>query len=325
MPFGKARPDEHHLGAGVFLLGVTGGIDHGAARLRDEGLQHGGMLVHPAGVCRAAGGGHEGLPFLHFLLQFLGFVGSGDFCAQGYFHHVVEADLLDGCQHLPRRGVELPVDGGGGDGDDLFLRVAEALVYVDDFRTLHDGAVGACLHALPAVDALAFVDVLHAFGVLADGFDRADVLAGHGREDNGMVGAHLLAQPAAHAVHAADARLAPDEGDGVLGAVHDAGASLAAPAKVGHGILRLDAGAACLVYDGKDVLLHVFVRHRHAGEVGQMNQVDFFVGDFKPKDRNNFVFQDVAVFVDAASYRPFVARSHFHGDVLYLRDEFVFF
>ena len=262
---------------------------------------------------------------INFFFQFLGFVGSGDFCAQRHLDYVVEADLLDGCQHLPRRGVELPVDGGGGDGDDFLFRVAEALVYVDDFRTLHDGAVGACLHALPAVDALAFVNVLHAFGVLADSFDRADVLAGHGREDNGMVGAHLLAQPAAHAVHAADARLAPDEGDGVLGAVHDAGASLAAPAKVGHGILRLDAGAACLMDNGEDVLLHVLVRHCHAGKVGQVYQVDFFVGNFKTEDGNNFVLQDVTVFVHATSYRPFVAWAHFHGQVFQFGNEFVFF
>ena len=134
--------------------------------------------------------------------------------------------------------------------------------------------------------------MLHALGIFGDGFDGADILAGHGGKHDGMVGAHLLAKPAAHAIHAADVCLPANERDGVFRAVHHAGTPFAATAEVGHGILRLDAGAACLVDNGEDVLLHVFVRHRHAGEVGQMNQVDFFVGDFKPKDRNNFVFQD---------------------------------
>ncbi len=323
--FGKAGTDEDDFGVGVFFLGVARGIDHGTAGFGDEGFEHGGVFFDPAGVGGTAGGGHERLAFVHFFFEFLGFVGGSDFGAEGYLDDIIETDLLDGCQHLPGGGVELPVDGGGGDGDDFLFGVGEGFMDVDDFGAFHDGSVGACLHTFAAVDALLFVDVFDPFGVFADGFDGARLFTGDGGVDDGVVGAYLLAEAATDAIDAADVGFAADEGDGVLGAVHDAGSSFAAAAEVGDRVLRLDAGAAGFVDDGEDVLAGVFVRHRHAGEFGEVDEVDFFVGNFVAEDGYDFVFEDVAVFVDAAAHGAFVAGTHFDGEVFEFGDEFVFF
>lgn len=323
--FGEAGTDEDDFSVGVFFLGVARGVDHGAAGFGDEGFEHGGVFLDPAGVGGTAGGGHECLAFVHFFFKFLGFVGGSDFGTEGYLDDVVEADLLDGRQHLPGGGVELPVDGGGWDGDDFLFGVGEGFMDVDDFGAFHDGSVGACLHTFAAVDTLLFVDVFDPFGVFADGFDGACFLTGDGGVDDGVVGAYFLAEPAADAIDAADVGFAADEGDGVLGAVHDAGASFAAAAEVGDRVLRLDAGAAGFVDDGEDVLACVFVRHRHAGELGEVYEVDFLVGDFVAEDGYDFVFEDIAVFVDAAAHGAFVAGAHFDGEVFEFGDEFVFF
>ena len=322
--FGQTRADEYHLHVGIGGLHAAGGIDHRAARVRDERLEHRSVLVHPAHIGGAAGAGHEGLALGDALLQLFGLVARGILGTQSHLHHVVEADLLDGGEDGGRRGVELAVDGRCHDGRDLLVGVGQALVHVNDLGTLHDGAVGACLHALAAVDALVLVDVLRAVGLFGDGLHGAGLLAGNGRVDDGVVGAHLLAQTAAYAVLLGDLRLAALEGDGALGAVHHTGTRLAAAAHVGDEILRLHAGAARLVYDREDVLLRILVVERALGIVRQGNQVDvLLVVHVEAEDGDDLVAQDVAILVNAAADVFLVAGTHLDGHVFDAIDEVV--
>jgi len=75
----------------------------------------------------------------------------------------------------------------------------------------------------------------------------------------------------------------------------------------------------------KNIFLHIFISHRHAGEIGEMNQVDLFVCNFKAQNRDNLVFEDVTVFVDATPHRSLVAWTHFDREIFQTCDQFVFF
>ena len=57
----------------------------------------------------------------------------------------------------------------------------------------------------------------------------------------------------------------------------------------------------------------------------EMNQVDLFVCNFKAQNRDNLVFEDVTVFVDATPHRSLVAWTHFDREIFQTCDQFVFF
>ena len=193
MAFGQARSDEYDFGIRIFLLRVSGCIDHRAPGFRNIGFQHRSMLVHPTGISRATRGGHKSLAFLHFFFQFFGFVCSCDFGTESNFDHIVETDLFDRCQYLPRSGIELPIDSRSRDSYDFFLRITNTFVYIDDFRPFHDSSIGTGLHTFSAIDTLFFIDMFYAFGIFTDRFYGTNVFARNRRVYNSMIGANFLA------------------------------------------------------------------------------------------------------------------------------------
>ena len=193
MAFGQARSDEYDFGIRIFLLRVSGCIDHRAPGFRNIGFQHRSMLVHPTGISRATRGGHKSLAFLHFFFQFFGFVCSCDFGTESNFDHIVETDLFDRCQYLPRSGIELSIDSRSRDSYDFFLRITNTFVYIDDFRPFHDSSIGTGLHTFSAIDTLFFIDMFYAFGIFTDRFYGTNVFARNRRVYNSMIGANFLA------------------------------------------------------------------------------------------------------------------------------------
>ena len=196
---------------------------------------------------------------MHAFHEFGSLVAGSVFRAKSYFNYFVESDSFNGCKNLSRGSVKLPIDSWGRDGNNLFIRVRDAFVHVDDFGAFHDGTVRAGLHTLSAIDTFIFVNMFRAVFSFGDCFYRTYFLARYGSVHDRVVGAHFGTKSAAHAVFLCDRCFAAFEGDGGFRAVHQAGTSLATPAHVGHEILRLHTRATSFVYHGKNILFRVLV------------------------------------------------------------------
>ena len=127
------------------------------------------------------------MAFLHFFFQFFGFVCSCDFGTESNFDHIVETDLFDRCQYLPRSGIELSIDSRSRDSYDFFLRITNTFVYIDDFRPFHDSSIGTGLHTFSAIDTFIFIYMLGSVFAFGDRFHRANILARYGRVHDRVV------------------------------------------------------------------------------------------------------------------------------------------
>ena len=230
------------------------------------------MLVHQFDVRRTAGGGHESLTFGYLFKQFMSFLLGGFHGTFGYFEHIVEAHQLKGAIHLFDAGAELTEDGRSDASHHLFT-LTDALQHVEHLRDAEDSAERTSVHTLATIDALAFVDVLDAAFVLADGLHRAGFFAWHGDVNDGMIRTALVANAAAHArvvVNPCLTSLGTDV-DSALRTVILTMTGRTATAKVGNFVIDLDASRAGFIHHTHNFVFRFTVVgtvHRHLGVFG---------------------------------------------------------
>ena len=200
-------------------------------------LHHLGVeLVDVGHKGRAARAGEEAL--FH---QLLGLKIGHHVRAQGSLQHGIEAHGLQRRHHLAGGHGELAGDGRRHHRvqrcSALLLAVLEHLHHVQDFAPVHNGAEGALVHARPAADALALVNMGLLVFVHADGPGLAGALAGADVLGDCAVRAGLHAASAGNALVMVNHRRMVREGDSALGARIGAAVGNAAAACVADGHL----------------------------------------------------------------------------------------
>ena len=278
-------------------------------------LRH--VFVRQHVIRRTARGGHKVLVAVQHLFGQLGrFIGCCHIGPFGHFDHVVEPQFPNGADDVGERGLELSRHGRGDERHGRFLRLKRFEEF-DQVGLFDHGSERTGGEAASAIDTFRRVDMFFAVFVFADGSHGARLLARHGNVDDGVERAVFHALAAIDASGRIDMRLSVGEMDGSFVAVDFAGPGHAAPAHVGDDVVDFHACRAGVGHHGQRIFGDLFPVERAPDVFGERGHLVFLFFDTEAEYPHGAVFQDGAVFVNAATGDLFVPfRPHFVGDAV---------
>ena len=167
------------------------------------------------------------------------FIGSRHIAAQSDLHHIRETEIKENILERLHRdiGAELSLRSGSDHGDHFVA----GLNMADNIHQIGlgaNGAKGAGMDAMPALDTFILVDPADSELVISDRADRADTLAGTHQMGDRPVRAGICAHTAFLALGRVDLCPVVADSDRFKTAGIDAGFSHAKTAVVRHGIRR---------------------------------------------------------------------------------------
>ena len=158
--------------------------------------------------------------------------------------------------------------------------------------------------------------MLHAVLVFTDSADRTSLFARNRQFDNRVIRADFHTFAAGNADIRIDMRPAVDKGNSLFGAVHHARTRKAPAAGVCDHILRLDAGRTGNVNHRQAAFGVILTFESLFAIVAQTFGLVCFFFRRDAQGCHQTIFQDGSVFINTATTRIVIFRTHFNRDIV---------